>query len=245
MSCGLEVENLILNFGFICATFSNSCAKLIAFSFCSIVAFLKLLFGPPPYHKYESTFCPRRVTSLYPCLNKSSHSFKILSGSLLLSLPLVYGTTQKVHILSQPLVIDTKAVTPLLPNLTGLMSAYVSSLDKITFTAFLPSFASFIKLGRSLYESGPTTMSTNFSSSKNFSFKRSAIQPNTPTIIEGFDVFLIELYSSNLFLTVCSALSLIEQVLTKTKSAFVISFVVLKFSFIKIEATTSLSAKFI
>ena len=65
MSCGFDVENLILNFGFICATLSSNCAKLTEFSFCSNVAFLKLLFGPPPYHKYESTFCPRRVTSLY------------------------------------------------------------------------------------------------------------------------------------------------------------------------------------
>ena len=37
-------------------------------------------------------------------------SWTIVSGSLLLSLPLVKGTTQKVHILSHPLIIDTNAV---------------------------------------------------------------------------------------------------------------------------------------
>ena len=74
--------------------------------------------------------------------------------------------------------------------------------------------------------SGPTTKSTSFSSSKNFSFNLSAIHPKTPTTILGLTDFLIELYTCNLFLTVCSALSLIEHVFTKTKSASLISFVV-------------------
>ena len=38
--------------------------------------------------------------------------------------------------LSHPLVIEIKAVTPLPPNFTGLISAYVSSLDNKTLTAF-------------------------------------------------------------------------------------------------------------
>ena len=46
----------------------------------------------------------------------------ILSGSRDLSLPRVKGTTQKVHILSHPLMIDTKAVMPLEFNRTGLRS---------------------------------------------------------------------------------------------------------------------------
>ena len=36
-------------------------------------------------------------------------------------------------------------------------------------------------LGRSLYASGPTTMSASLSLSRSFSFKRSAMQPSTPT----------------------------------------------------------------
>ena len=47
----------------------------------------------------------------------------ILSGSRLRSLPRVKGTTQNVHILSQPRVIDTKAVIPLLLKRTGEISA--------------------------------------------------------------------------------------------------------------------------
>ena len=42
----------------------------------------------------------------------SLHSLIILSGSLDRSLPLVNGTTQKEHILSQPLMIVTKAEIP-------------------------------------------------------------------------------------------------------------------------------------
>ena len=62
----------------------------------------------------------------------------MLFGSLLLSLPLVKGTTQNVHMLSHPLVIETNAVTPLEASLTGLTSPYVSSLESNTLTAFLP-----------------------------------------------------------------------------------------------------------
>ena len=69
ISCGLEVENLILSLLLTLATKSNNLANDIAFSFCSTEAFLKSFFGPPPYHRYESTFCPRRVISLYPSEN--------------------------------------------------------------------------------------------------------------------------------------------------------------------------------
>ena len=74
----------------------------------------------------------------------------ILFGSLLLSLPLVKGTTQNVHILSHPLVIDTKAEIPLVLNLCGFMSPYVSSLDSNTFTASFPELTSFRRFGKSL-----------------------------------------------------------------------------------------------
>ena len=77
-------------------------------------------------------------------------SSKIVFGSLLLSRPLVKGTTQNVHMLSQPLVMDTKALTPLLFSLVGFILEYVSSLDNNTFIAVLPSSKSLIRLGRSL-----------------------------------------------------------------------------------------------
>ena len=47
-------------------------------------------------------------------------------------------------------VIETNAVTPLEFNFTGLISAYVSSFERITFIAFLPSFTSFINFGKLL-----------------------------------------------------------------------------------------------
>ena len=46
--------------------------------------------------------------------------------------------------------IDTKAVTPLLLRRIGAMSAYVSSLERITFTASRPPSTSSNRLGRSL-----------------------------------------------------------------------------------------------
>ena len=49
----------------------------------------------------------KRVISLKPLFAKSFISSKILLGSRLRSRPLVKGTTQKVHILSQPRVIET------------------------------------------------------------------------------------------------------------------------------------------
>ena len=149
----------------------------------------------------------------------------MLLGFLLLSLPLVKGTTQNEHMLSHPLVIDTKAVTPFFINRVGLISAYVSSKERNTLIAFFPSFTCCNNNGRSLYASGPTTRSTNFSSSKKRFFNLSAMHPKTPTIIFLFFLFLIELKYSSLFLVVCSAFSLIEHVLIKTKSACSISFV--------------------
>ena len=112
----------------------------------------------------------------------------------------------------------TNAVTPFPPKRTGLISAYVSSLDKITLMASLPSSVSFKRFGKSLYASGPTTKSTNCSSSKNLVLRRSAIQPRTPTVRLGLSFFKF-LNCESRILTVCSALSLIEQVFSKIKSA--------------------------
>jgi hypothetical protein len=44
----------------------------------------------------------------------------------------------------------TKAVTPFPPKRTGLISAYVSSLERITLMASLPSSVSFKRFGKSL-----------------------------------------------------------------------------------------------
>jgi hypothetical protein len=54
---------------------------------------------------------------------RSRASCTIERGSLLLSRPRVKGTTQKVHILSHPRMMEMKAVTPLEFSRTGLMSA--------------------------------------------------------------------------------------------------------------------------
>ena len=70
------------------------------------------------------------------------------------------------------------------------------------------------------------------------------MQPKTPTFILGLIRFTALNFSKRLR-TVCSALSRIEQVLIKTRSASFISVVVSNPSVDKIEATTSLSAKFI
>ena len=86
-------------------------------------------------------------------------------------------------------------------------------------------------------------MSTIFSSSKSLSFNLSAIQPRTPTFKWGLDFFTL-LYSVSLLRIVCSALSLIEHVFTSTKSASSNVWVVLKPSVASIEATISLSEKF-
>ena len=145
--------------------------------------------------------------------------------------------------LSHPLVIEINAFTPFELILVGDMSPYVSSFDKITLTADFPSSTSFSRFGRSLYASGPTTISTIFSSSKNLCFNLSAIHPNTPTFT--FEFFRLTLLNfSNLFLTVSSAFSLIEHVLTNIKSAKYISFVVLYPFSERIDATISLSLKF-
>ena len=146
--------------------------------------------------------------------------------------------------LSHPLVIETKAVTPLEASLTGLISPYVSSLESNTLTAFLPSFTSSKRFGMSLYASGPTTKSTIFSSSRNLDFNLSAIHPKTPTF--KLLLFLFSLLKlSSLFLTVVSAFSLIEHVFNNIKSASFKLVVESYPSLLIIEATTSLSAKFI
>ena len=113
-------------------------------------------------------------------------------------------------------MIEIKADTPLLSSLTGLMSAYVSSLDKSTLTLLCPSSTSTSNRGRSLYASGPTTRSTNFSSSRRLSFIRSAIHPNIPIIKLGL-LFFSALNDFNRFLTVDSAFSLIEQVFNRIR----------------------------
>ena len=162
----------------------------------------------------------------------------------LLSLPRVKGTTQKVHILLHPRMIETNAETPLLLSLTGDISAYVSSRLSKTFTAFCPVCASSTKLGKVLYASGPTTKSTSFSSSSNLAFRRSAIQPRTPISIPGFSSFSF-LKSVSLLRMVCSAFSRIEQVLIKIKSASSELRVAPNPSSFKMEATISESLKFI
>ena len=96
----------------------------------------------------------------------------------------------------------------------------------------------------SLYASGPTTKSTIFSSSRNLDFNLSAIHPKTPTF--KLLLFLFSLLKlSSLFLTVVSAFSLIEHVFNNIKSASFKLVVESYPSLLIIEATTSLSAKFI
>ena len=69
------------------------------------------------------------------------------------------------------------------------------------------------------------------------------MQPNTPMIKPGLDLFIC-LNSVSLFLTLSSAFSLMEQVFIKIRSALFSSEVAPKPFACKMEATTSLSAKF-
>ncbi len=137
----------------------------------------------------------------------------------------------------------TNAVTPLLFKRIGAMSPYVSSMLNKTFTPFCPVSASSINPGNVLYASGPTTRSTSFSSSINFDFNLSAMHPNTPTNNPGFSFFNF-LNSVNRLRTVSSAFSLIEHVFKKIRSACSKFCVTPNPLSIKIDATTSLSAKF-
>lgn len=109
--------------------------------FCLFRCFVEVFFAPPPYHRYESMFWPSRVTSRYPSFSKAAISESIVCGSRLRSRPRVYGTTQYVHILSQPRMTDTNAVTPLPDKRTGDISPYVSSRDSMTLTAAALSHA--------------------------------------------------------------------------------------------------------
>ena len=122
MSCGFEVENRKRVLGNFVAHMSSNSAKPTAVACAISVAFLKSFLRPPPNHKKLSTFCPRSVISLKLCATIDPISSRILFGSLLLSRPLVKGTTQKVHMLSQPLVIETNAVTPFVFKRTGDIS---------------------------------------------------------------------------------------------------------------------------
>jgi hypothetical protein len=51
MSCGLDVENLILIFGKVSAINFKSLSNEIEVFFCRFEAFEKSFFKPPPYHK--------------------------------------------------------------------------------------------------------------------------------------------------------------------------------------------------
>src|SRR6202000_1233945 len=115
ISLGCEVEKRTRRSGLISATISSRLAKL------TLITSSDSWFSPP-LHLYESTFCPNKVTSRYPRLNKSVHSLMMEKGSRLRSRPRVNGTTQKEHILSHPRIIDTKAFIPLLFKRTGLIS---------------------------------------------------------------------------------------------------------------------------
>ena len=146
----------------------------------------------------------------------------MVCGLRLRSPPRVYGTTQYEHILLHPLIIEIKALTPFSSILTGEMSAYVSSSESLVFICFSLSVTAATRRGRSLYASGPATISTQLLSNS-FSFSLSAMHPSTPTIT------LLRFFScikaSSLPQIRCSALSLMEQVFTKITSALEISFV--------------------
>ena len=78
------------------------------------------------------------------------------------------------------------AVIPLELILTGSIFSYVSSSESMVFIDFSFLYITFLtRLGRSLYASGPATISTIFSSFSNLSFNLSAIHPSIPTTIDG------------------------------------------------------------
>ena len=66
ISCGLLVEKRMRMSGTACATRCKRSAKCTAVACAMALALAKSFLSPPPYHKYESTFWPRSVTSWYP-----------------------------------------------------------------------------------------------------------------------------------------------------------------------------------
>jgi hypothetical protein len=58
------------------------------------------------------TFCPRSVTSLTPCSERLTTSETIPSSVRDLSRPRVKGTTQNEHMLLQPRMMDSQALSP-------------------------------------------------------------------------------------------------------------------------------------
>ena len=77
--------------------------------------------------QYEFTFYPSKVISLIPPSANLRTSSVMDKTERLRSLPRVNGTTQKLHMLLHPLIIDTYADSPLCR--TGVMSEYVSSSE--------------------------------------------------------------------------------------------------------------------
>ena len=168
------------------------------------------------------------------------------AGSRERSRPRVYGTMQNEHALSHPRMMVTKAACA--PSLrTGTMSAYVSSTDSCTFMAFSPPFTAPIKLGRSLYASGPATRSASWSASSSFVLRRSAMHPSTPTT--GFSDFFLRFRSDLKYASLCqilaSAFSRIAHVFTRITSASCMSSVSSYPPSLSTESITSESFTFI
>ena len=125
------------------------------------------------------------------------HSSTIVLGSLDRSLPLVKGTTQNEHILSHPLVILTRALIPLLFNLTGEISPYVSSLDRITY-GWQPTDLIILAARPSV---GKTAFALNLA-------RNAALHPTKPQAV-GF--FSLEMSASQLVQRILSAESEIKM----------------------------------
>ena len=116
-----------------------------------------------------------------------------------------------------PRMIEMYADTPFLSILTGVMSAYVSSLESSTFICGESGVTAAIMSGRDLYESGPATRSTIWLSSS-LSFSLSAMHPTIPMMTSFLRSFCRRNWSIRPHI-LCSALSLMEQVLASMTSA--------------------------
>ena len=147
ISFGCEVENRIRRSGLTWLLFPAGSAKFTTLltPFFSIQA---LLFFSS-LHLYESTFCPRSVTSRYPLSNRAPVLQQRLNGiTASFTSPGKRNDTKGAHIVASPHD-RNKCSYSIGVQSDGLISAYVSSRDKNVLTAFAPSSTWSISLGRS------------------------------------------------------------------------------------------------
>ena len=120
-----------------------SIPSILFIAFSSVAnEFIPSYSFPSSFHfsalKYEFTFCPNSVISLYPSFASSFTSANMSFGCLLLSLPRTYGTIQYVQKLLHPYIIVTDAFI-LLVLFIGSPSYTSPSISNMSCCFFLVS----------------------------------------------------------------------------------------------------------